>query len=62
MSSIEIFRKFNFHLLNEIMNKDFGIIECGSTTDPKASIFNQPINVKPCLTKKEPKSCLELFY
>ena len=61
MNTLELFRRFNFHLLNEIMDKDFGIIECGSITDPKASIFNQPINPKPCLTKKEPTAYLELI-
>jgi len=59
MTTPEIFRRFNFHLLNEIMNKDFGIIECGSITDPRGSIFNQPIKSQPCLTKKEPTAYLE---
>jgi hypothetical protein len=61
MSTLEIFRKFNIQLLNEIMDKDFGIIECGSIIDPKESIFNEPINPKLCLKKKEPTSYLELY-
>lgn len=48
MITLEIFRRFNFHLLNEIMNKNFGIIECGSKTDPNEKIFNEPIKPKPC--------------
>jgi hypothetical protein len=61
MNTLEVVRKFNFHLLNEIMDKDFGIIECGSIIDPKASIFDQPIKPKPCLKKKEPTTYLELI-
>lgn len=47
MNTPEIFRRWNFHLLNEIMNRNFGIIECGSITDPRVAIFNQPIKSKP---------------
>lgn len=43
MSTQEIFRIYNFHLLNEIMDKDFGVIECSSVIDPNSEIFNQPI-------------------
>ena len=43
------------------MDKDFGIIECSSITDPEESIFNEPINQKPCLKKKEPTEYLQLF-
>ena len=59
MSTLEIFRRWNFHLLNEIMDKNFGIIECGSITDPRAEIFNNPKKAKPCLTKKEPTAYLK---
>jgi hypothetical protein len=60
MTTLDIIRKFNFHLLNEIMDKDFGIIEYSSITDPKNEIFNQPIKQKPCLKKKESIAYLEL--
>lgn len=43
------------------MDKDFGIIECGSIIDPEESIFNEPINPKLCLKKKEPTAYLQLF-
>ena len=49
----EIFRKHNFHLLNEILDKDFGIIYCNSITNPRDEIFNQPIKLKLCTKKKE---------
>lgn len=53
MSTNEIFNLFNFNLLNEIMSKDPGVIECNSITDAKDEVFNQPINL-PCTKKKEP--------
>lgn len=52
MSTNEIFNLFNFHLLNEIMSKDPGVIECNSIPDAKDEVFNQPINL-PCTKKKE---------
>ncbi|WP_220761620.1 hypothetical protein [Flavobacterium sp. UMI-01] len=51
MNTLEIFRRWNFHLLNQIMEKDFGIIECGSITDPREEVFNQKIE-PPCVNKK----------
>ncbi|OCB77999.1 hypothetical protein [Flavobacterium crassostreae] len=53
MNTLELFRRFNFYLLNEIMDRDFGIIECGSIINPKNEIFNNPLNGKACLKKKK---------
>lgn len=39
----EIFRQYNFKLLCKIMDKDFGIIECSSVTDPNKQVFNEKI-------------------
>lgn len=39
----KIIRMHNFKLLLDIMDKDFGVIECGSITDPNNEIFNEPI-------------------
>jgi len=33
MSTQQIFRLNNFHLLNEILDRNFGVIECSSITD-----------------------------
>lgn len=46
MSTEQIFRLNNFHLLNEILDKDFGVIECSSITNPNQEVFNQPIKPK----------------
>jgi len=43
MGTKEIFKRYNFHLLNEILDKDFGIIECNSITNPNEPVFNEPI-------------------
>lgn len=39
----KLFRKNNFKLLNDILDKDFGVIECTSVKDPECSIINSPI-------------------
>lgn len=43
MSTEQIIRLNNFHLLNEILDRDFGIIECSSISDPNEQIFQEPI-------------------
>lgn len=43
MSTQQIFRLNNFHLLNEILDKNFGVIECGSISNPNAEVFHQPL-------------------
>lgn len=53
MNIKEWFRRFNFQLLNEIMDKEFGVIECGSISDPENEIYNQPIQPKSCTEKKK---------
>jgi len=42
MSTATLFRRFNFILLCNIMDKFENIIEAGSFTDPKNEIFNKP--------------------
>jgi len=43
MTTNQLFRLNNLKLLLDIMDKDFGVIECGSITDPNNEIFNEPI-------------------
>jgi len=43
MTTADIFRRYNFKLLNDILDKDFGVIECSSITDPNNEVFNQKI-------------------
>ena len=43
MSTVELFRIYNFHLLNEIMDNDFGVIYCTSITNPNDEVFNQKL-------------------
>jgi hypothetical protein len=43
MSTQQIFRRYNFHLLNEILDKNLGVIECSSISNPNAEVFQQPI-------------------
>lgn len=42
MTTEQIFRLNNFRLLNQILDKDFGIIECSSISNPNYEVFNQP--------------------
>lgn len=42
METISLFRRFNFILLCNIMDKFGNIIEAGSFTNPKNEIFNKP--------------------
>lgn len=42
MTTEQIFRLNNFRLLNEILDKDFGVIECSSISNPNDEVFNQP--------------------
>ena len=39
----QIIRLNNFKLLCDILDKDFGIIECNSISDPNSENFNQPL-------------------
>lgn len=34
---------YNFKLLCEIMDKDFGVIECSSISNPNSEIFNEKL-------------------
>jgi hypothetical protein len=43
MTTADIFRRYNFKLLCDIMDKDFGVIECSSVIDPNEEVFNQKI-------------------
>ena len=43
MNTKQIFRLNNFHLLNEILDKDFGVIECNSIIDPNSEVFHKPL-------------------
>ena len=42
-STKQIFRMYNFKLLCEIMDKDFGVIEADSKSDPNEEVFNEKI-------------------
>jgi hypothetical protein len=42
-STKQIFRMYNFKLLCQIMDKDFGVIECSSISDPNSKVFNKKI-------------------
>lgn len=42
MSTAEIFRRYNFHFFNEILDKDFGVIYCHSIIDPRKKVFQKP--------------------
>lgn len=44
MESTEIFRRYNFLLLNKILDNGENTIEAVCFTDPNNEIFNQPIN------------------
>ena len=33
----------NFKLLNQILDKDFGVIECSCISNPNSEVFNQPL-------------------
>jgi hypothetical protein len=44
ISSAEIFRRYNFQLLNNILDNGDNTIEAICFTDPNNEIFNQPIN------------------
>lgn len=44
MTTAEKFIKINFQLLNDIMDRNFGVIECNSVINPNQEAFNQPIN------------------
>ena len=37
---------YNFKLLCDILDEDFGVIECTSVKDPESEIINQPIQSK----------------
>lgn len=43
MSTQQILRLNNFRLLNKILDKDFGVIECNSISNPNAEVFHQPL-------------------
>lgn len=43
MSTEQVFRMYNFRLLNEILDRNFGVIECSSISNPNSEVFNQPI-------------------
>ena len=43
MTTKQIFRMYNFKLLCDIMDKDFGDIVCSSINDPNQEIYNQPL-------------------
>jgi hypothetical protein len=43
MTTKQIFRMYNFKLLCEIMDKDFGVIEADSKSDPNEEVFNQKL-------------------
>ena len=44
MTTLEIFRKHNFLLLDKILNNGDFTIEAKGFIDPNNEIFNQPIN------------------
>lgn len=44
MNTIQLFRKYNFLLLDNILNNGDNTIEATSFEDPRNEIFNQPIN------------------
>ena len=43
MTTKKIFRRYNFKLLCDILDKDFGVIECSSISDPNNEVFNEKI-------------------
>lgn len=43
MTTPEAFRRYNFHFFNEIMDKNFGVIEAFSSTNPAKKRFDKPI-------------------
>lgn len=40
----QIFILNNFKLLCDILDKDFGVIECSCISNPNSEVFNQPLN------------------
>lgn len=42
MKTKQIFRNYNFLLLQRIMEKDPGVIYCSSVIDPKSEVFDKP--------------------
>jgi hypothetical protein len=46
MITSELFRRYNFYLLNEILDKDFGVIECNSISNPNAEVYHQPLKTE----------------
>lgn len=42
----EIIRLNNLNYLQNILDENESVIECGSFTDPKDEVFNQPIKPK----------------
>ena len=47
-STKQIFRMYNFKLLCQIMDKDFGVIEADSKSDPNSEVFNEKIKSDEC--------------
>jgi len=43
MTTKDIFRRYNFKLLCDIMDKDFGEIEATSFTNPNKKVFNKKL-------------------
>lgn len=43
MTTQKIFRNYNFLLLQKIMEKDQGVIYCGSVIDPRSEVFDKPV-------------------
>lgn len=45
MTTKQIFRNYNLLLLCNIMEKEPGVIYCGSVIDPKSEVFDKPIKI-----------------